>query len=318
MDRTTFIREHHARFGMDHARIVASIEQATGLEVGTVERIVRGDEYEVHRAHLVDGSVVYLRVAWPGEPFAKVRNEVAAMTLAREAGVPVPDVLDVGSIESEDGQRAMMVLRASAGRQLSSVLPDLGDDDRARVMRQIGRTLRDLHSIAMPGVGLPDTDGGWHSPAAGRRRYVANVLADSRHLSTAGFSQDEIEQIGMIVQETIVPLEDPPVLCHGDLSLEHIFIGPDLGVTGLIDWGLWRAGSEASELAGLGSIHPSRDLEEIAAGHGFPIEGETRSQLAWHTVTQAIGQIRWLVVSNQLEELDRPRTRLRRAVRNVS
>lgn len=317
MDRTTYIHEHHARFGITNPRVVAAIKRATGLNVGTTERIIRGDEYEVHRADLVDRSVVYLRIAWPGEPVEKVHHEAMAMTRAREAGIPVPEVFELDSIESEDGLRPMMVLRESAGRQLSSILSDFTGEERASVMHQIGRTLRDLHSIAMPGAGLPDSEGHWQTPAAKRRGYVANVLADSQHLPAAGFNHDEIEQVRAIVQEPIVPLEDPPVLCHGDLSCEHIFIGSDLAVTGLIDWGQWYAGSAASELAGLGSIHPSRDVEEILVGHDFRSDGDSRCQLAWHTVTQAIGYMRWLVVSGQLEELGRPRTRLRRAVQQI-
>lgn len=301
MDRTTYVTELHKRFGLDFPAISALVKDATQRKVASAERVIKGDEYEVHRVQLTDGSVVYLRVAQPGTSPIKVRHEAWAMEQARDGGVPVPEVLAVQSIESADGDRVAMVLREAPGRQLRYVVPLLSADQRSAVLAELGRTLRTLHSITMPGAGVPGEEGRWTDLESKRQQYVASVLDDTRHLTSAGLTSAEVEQVIKIVQESDIPLEDPPVLCHGDLSEEHVFVDSDLRVVGVIDWGLWYAGSAASELAGMAMGFAAADLESIIAGHGFPMGPASRSQIRWHLITQATGQIRWLVGSGQAE-----------------
>lgn len=116
-------------------------------------------------------------------------------------------------------------------------------------------------------------------PGNRRRSYVAGVIADTRHLATAGLTLAEVERVIRFVQEPIVPLEDPPVLCHGDLSPEHVFVDADLRVVGLIDWGQWYAGSAGTDLAGLAPLYRTADLVDIHAGHGFPTDSVAHDQL---------------------------------------
>lgn len=318
MDRSTYITRHHARFGIDGSAAGRLIKDVTGRSSTSIRRIIEGDEYEVHRVVLSDGIIAYLRIAWPGVSPLKVAREAWAMDQARSAGVPVPHTIAVRSIETSDGDRAAMVVTESRGRQLGSFCRSLSTADRAQVMTEIGRTLRTLHTIAMPGAGLPDDHGHWERPDAKRRSYVSAVLDDSRHLAAAGFSSSEIERVRQIVGSEIVGVEDPPVLCHGDLAEDHLFLDQDLHIVGLIDWGQWYAGSAASELSGITMRYPRVDAEAIIAGAGFQLDKEFRRQLGWHTITQATGEIRWLVTSGQHEELDRPRTALRRALRLIS
>jgi aminoglycoside phosphotransferase (APT) family kinase protein len=114
MDRTTYVNDLHARYAIADPVIVTVVERATGRKVATTERLIRGDENEVHRVRLDDDSLVYLRVAWPGSPAKKTHDEVWAMEQARDVGVPAPEVLACPMIESADGERAGMVLRECA------------------------------------------------------------------------------------------------------------------------------------------------------------------------------------------------------------
>ncbi len=318
MDRTTYVNELHNRFSVPRPVIVTVVERATDRKVATAHRVIRGDEYEVHRVHLTDGSVVYLRVAWPGSRRTSTHFEAWAMGQARDAGLPVPEVLAVESIESAEGDRAAMVLREAPGRQLRFVLPLLSADRRAAVLGELGRTPRALHAVAMPGAGVPDDHGRWEDPETSRRGYLAAVSDDSRHLGPAGLTSAEVDRVLGILHGSIVPLEDPPVLCHGDVSPEHVFVDAELRVVGLIDWGMWHASSAASELAGLGMLYRSADLDTIIAGHGFPTDSAAQDQIHWHTIAQASGQIRWLVVSNQGEEVVGPVTALRTALSKIT
>jgi aminoglycoside phosphotransferase (APT) family kinase protein len=63
---------------------------------------------------------------------------------------------------------------------------------------------------------------------------------------------------------------DPPragfVLCHGDVSAEHVFVDSNQQVSGLIDWGMWHSGSLTGELASVASAFGWRDLQPHPAG----------------------------------------------------
>ncbi|MFC3759399.1 phosphotransferase family protein [Tenggerimyces flavus] len=271
---------------------------------------MRGDENEVHHVTLVDGSAVYVRVSLPGTASSLVRHEAWAMGRARDAGVPVPDVLDIRSIETGDDVRTAMVIRAANGRQLGQLLPELTPAQRSTAMGEVGRALGILNAIPTSGAWEPEGEGRWADPDAHRERYLANVLADTQHLPAAGLSASEVDRVVEVLES--FPVEPALALCHGDVSPEHLFVDAELRVVGLIDFGQWYAGSAASELSGVGMLMAEPDFEAIVAGH--PQGDVARAEIGWHTITQATGQIRWLVTSGQLQEVSRPVAALRAAL----
>jgi aminoglycoside phosphotransferase (APT) family kinase protein len=185
-------------------------------------------------------------------------------------------------------------------------------------MEEFGRTLRTLHSFVMPGDGRPDDHGRWGDPVTGLRRYLAAVREDTRHLPTAGLTGAEVARVIELLDRPVVPLDDPPVLCHGDLSPEHVFVDAALRVVGLIDWGQWSAGPAASDLADVVMRHPPADRDAVLAGHAFPADPGTHDQLYWYVITRATGQIRWLVDSHQLDELSGPAAAIRKALTMIT
>ena len=318
MDRTTSVNELHARYAIAEPVIVSVSERATGRKVVTTERLISGDENEVHRIRLDDDSVIYLRVAWPGAPAKRTRDEAWAMEQARAGGVPAPEVIATSMIESADGERAAMVLRSVPGRPLDQVLPSLSIASRAAVLEEFGRTLRTLHSIVMPGDGRPDEHDHWGDSASGQRRYVAAVREDTRHLPTAGLAGDEVARVIELLDHPVGSLVEPPVVCHGDLSPEHVFVDAALRVVGLIDWGQWSAGPAASDLADFAMRHPPADRDAVFAGYALPAGPEARDQLYWYVITRATGQIRWLVDSDQLDEMSGPAAAIRTALTMIN
>lgn len=319
MDRTTYVNQLHARHSVAYPVIAELVECAADRPIASVERILSGDEYEVHRARLTDEKVVYLRVTWPGTPPGKVHHEVSAMEQARAGGVPVPEVLAVQSIESDQGERTAMVVAEAAGRQLKHVIPSLSAERRSQVMAEIGRTLAILHAVQMPGPGVPQDDGRWPDYQTERRRYLDRVLADTRYLGPAGVPTAEVARVINILERSLPEsVEEDTVLCHGDVSPEHIFVDHDLHVVGLIDWGMWHSGPTASELAGMAMRTRKADLDDIISGHGLTVGADLSRDICWHTIAHATGQIRWLVSSDQAEELDRPVAALREALAMIT
>lgn len=314
MDRAEYLSQLHAQFGVARADVVSVVQRATGRTVAVTYRVIRGDECEVHRVELTDGSAVYLRVAFPRAKPSKTFNEAWAMGRAREKGVPAPAVLANETIHTHDGERTAMVIAEAPGHQLHEVLPSLCPEDRATVMNGVGRLLGVLHSISMPGAGVPDEQGVWTDPETHHRSYVANCLVECEHLTSAGLTPNEVDRV-VDVLKSAPAAPAGPVLCHGDVSPHHVFIDRELQVVGLIDWGMWHAGSAVSELAGLALTSTTTDFHAIQAGHGNARPDSAAHRLmSWHAIAQATHQIAWLLTSGQSAELDRAVTALRNAL----
>lgn len=310
MDRSEYLNQLHSRFSVSRPDIISVVADATGKSVANTNRIIKGDEYEVHRVQLHDDTSVYLRVTFPGTPRSKAEHEAWAMHLARENGVPVPEVLNVSAIDSPDGPRSAMVIRTCPGKQLADILPTLRPEQRSTAMNNIGRVLALLHSIPMPGPGRPNADGSWPDPHTEADRYLSACLIAADQLSVADFSPSEITWVKDLLRRE-QPINDDPVLCHGDVSTEHVFVAPDMNVIGLIDWGMWSAGPAAAELAGL-AVRTSRpDYTAIVTGHGRSDSPE--ASIRWHAIAQLVGQLNWLISSGQTDELQGPATALRTA-----
>lgn len=319
MDRTQYLDQLHGRYTIPRPDLVSLVQRATGSKVAASERLVRGDENEVHRVELTDGAVVYLRVAFPGTPPSKLRHEAWAMGQARDGGVPVPDVLATDRVDTPDGERTTMVLRAADGRELQAVLTSLDSRTRAAVMTEVGRVLRTLHTIPMPGAGVPNEHDVWADPVAHRNGYVEDRLATTERLPAAGLTPAEVSQVVDLLERSADFPVGEPVLCHGDVSPVHVFVDVDLHVVGLIDWGLWHADSAASDLASLTRTSTKADLDAILAGHAcVGTERESSHQVAWFGVVQAIGEIGWLIDSGQTAELAHPVAELRRMLTTLA
>lgn len=314
MDRAKYLSQLHAQFGVAPADVVTVVEHATGRTVAATHRLIRGDECEIHRVELTDGSVVYLRVAFPGTPSRKTLHEAWAMDRARDREVPVPPVLATDTIHTADGNRTAMVIAQAPGNQLVDVLPSLCPEDRSTVMNNVGRVLRTLHSISLPGAGVPDDRGVWTDPDTYHCSYVIDRLADCQHLPAAGLTPTETAQVISALKNS-VDTPGNPVLCHGDVSPQHVFIDRELRIVGLIDWGMWHASAAASELAGLALTHSSNDFSAILAGHGDALTNPAlRHSTFWHAIAQATHQIAWLITSGQTAELARAVVALRKAL----
>lgn len=129
MDRPTFPEELQAQFGVEKPVVVDLVRRATGVAIGDVRRIIRGDENEVYRVQLVDGSAVYPRIARPSAGTSKL--EVWAMERARCAGVPVPEVLHVEVIDvGEGGQLVTVIAEARAPAGWPPRLAECGSEAR--------------------------------------------------------------------------------------------------------------------------------------------------------------------------------------------
>lgn len=321
MDRSSFLTQLHGRYALPRSMVVELAERSTGIEAVQVQRLISGDENEVYRVELWDGSAVYPRITWPGkDAVLKGRRETWAMEQARSVGVPVPEVLADHPIGSDDGERFAIVVAGSPGRQLSSLLPSLTTSERREAMVDLGRCLAKLHCVSMPGAGVPEDDGSWPDPHTHRHGYLAARLDGCSRLSVAGLSRSEIAAVTRHPTDNVnLLVPDKPVLCHGDLGPEHVFLDGDLHVCGLIDWGMWNAGSAAGDLASVAIRHDDADFVAVAVGHGGPFVdvAESRQAVLPCLIAQLIGHAEWYLTSGQAALLPPSIAALRRALAAV-
>lgn len=174
VSESTFLAGLHAQFSVPGDAVARLVIRATGQQLTNSERIIGGYDNGVYRVDLSNGRRVFVRIRRHGD--GAFDSETWAMDLARDAGVPVPEVLLVSSVPDEQGKRPAMVMEPASGQVLAGLLASLSSSDRHAALADLGRVLGKLHSVAMPGVWRPDDDGQWPDPQDLRRgftRYAA-------------------------------------------------------------------------------------------------------------------------------------------------
>lgn len=304
-----FLDQLHARFGVSRSVVAGLVVRATGRDAIDIERVIRGYDNEVHRARLSDERVVYVRIGRTADK--DFDGELWAMEQARVGGVPVPEVLLRDAVEDD---RPVMVLAAAPGRPLDTVLESLPPDRRHAAMVEIGRTLALLNAVPVPGLWRPDDDGVWPDADSLRSGFVEERVAEAPQLRAAGFSEPEIERAFALLDAREDSPPGPTVLCHGDASVEHVFVDEELRVTCLIDWGMWGGGSAIGDLAYTSMIYPAGDFAGIVEGHGDTVDIAFRRRLGRTVAGQAIGNIAHHVSINDPEGMTPYATALRQVV----
>jgi aminoglycoside phosphotransferase (APT) family kinase protein len=190
--KSPFLADLHGGFGLPRPAVVQLAERAVGRRVEDVERIVRGYDNEVYRIESAGRLIVYLRIRRHGE--GGFDQEAWAMGLARNRGIPVPEVLAVDTVSDAEGEQPVMVVAAAPGQQLEVKLASVSETDRHRALVDLGSVLAQLHSIATPGVWRADESGRWPEPDELRRGFVADRRSERGLLLTAGLTVAEADR----------------------------------------------------------------------------------------------------------------------------
>ncbi len=221
----------------------------------------------------------------PGEPGALDR-EAAAIGLAHQAGLPVPEMLCCS--RGPGLGTAGMVLRRVDGETIARRI--LRDPQYATARRvlvgELGEFAARLHALPAPAF-LPEPD-----PLASLREQLESFGRPSAVFDLALAELDRNR-----------PPAREPVLLHGDFRLGNLIVGPE-GLRAVLDWELTHAGNPAEDLgwlcvkawrfgagqpvAGLGSREELLAAYAAAGGADLSLE-----ELRWWEV---LGTLRWGVI----------------------
>ena len=157
--------------------------------------------------------------------------EAATLRLVRGAGVPAPQLLEVGEDLALPGGRWIVMERAGGSR-----LADVADHDLDSVLRSLAACLSRLHGIGRDGYG-------WLSPAGVGRfdssNWLRHVLSeDLLILQTHRAIRPEVAgALEACFAGNASELDRRSArLLHGDLGDTEVFVDENLEVTAVVDW----------------------------------------------------------------------------------
>jgi aminoglycoside phosphotransferase (APT) family kinase protein len=228
-----------------------------------VERVSEGVSTYVYRI-TSDHETWYLRVL--PEEEANFAPEVMVHTQLREMQVKVPEVIYVEPY-NDLLQRSVMVTTEIPGRPIGQS-QELGGEALAEIVREAGRDLARINSLAVEGFGWVKRDASVTKVLQGEwptyREFVDEYWeADLAYLSSASASYvllaDEIAQLERVraIYDSWLDVEQG-YLVHGDFDTTHIY--QEYGrYTGIIDFGEIRGADRWYDLAQF----YMRDREEL-------------------------------------------------------
>lgn len=216
-----------ARRSREAARAV--VEHHFGSAPRRLTQLAGGITNEVYRADHPEGAFV-VRLSDDPVKINEYLKEQWAIGRAREAGVPVPDVLEVGNRIG----RPYMIARVAAGR------PATDHPQRLAIIEELGRIAARIHTVKTNGFGetfdwsqnLLSRAEGWADYLRGHLRAEERIELLVRHdLIGQAKAKALHAELARITKWT-----DQPSLNHGDLRLKNLLVDEDGQVTALIDW----------------------------------------------------------------------------------
>jgi len=271
-DYREYLEEKHSAFQTPESVVSGMVRRATGEELVSSAKIVRGNDNEVHQIATGGGLEYIVRIHRGGE--VDLHAEAVCIQEYRAAGAPVPAVHLVDLAEHGGEQIEFMVMDRAPGRPLSELAPDLGPEDWRQAGNAAGAALGRMHAVRAGGFYHRDANGNWDFPdwPSVMASTIEGRSADAAWIRQVGFSDAELAFMARMVEVYRDEFDCPePVLCHGDFLPEHIFVDEDLNVTAVIDFGMCQG------------AHPIHDFAVLAMTDtgltpGLVLEGYPRRE----------------------------------------
>ena len=248
-DYQAFLNAKAEKFKTSQELIDKVVEQATSEKPQSTERLIHGEVNEVYKITTEQGQNLILRISHAtGERYAK---EQWAIERSAEAGVPVPEIIDLTTIETEDGPRTFCLQKQIEGTPLDQMDSTLDTETKKQITIEGGSLLHKIHSVKTQRYGNIDDKG------IGEFGTIQESLTEwSREperlaeiAKSVGLKEEDMTRALQILEEIAKDYEyTESHLLHKDYSTKH-FLVKDNHINGVIDFENSKAGDPIEEFA---------------------------------------------------------------------
>ena len=257
-------KQKHEKWQTPEEIIDAAVLEAASSPLKEKTRLVKGESNEVYSAITESGQEIIIRI-YHGKK-GRFEKERWAFDRCAEAGIPVPTMLSIESVENEGELLHICVETKLDGTDLGDV-SGITDSEKAMelagYLHQLGAAFEKVHAVKTNGFGSLDKDGN------GKFRSVKELISEDLYIKKdyilAAFDQDTdtrvmlISAFDILEREAATYPEIEPRLIHNDLSPQHVLV-KDGKITGIIDFESAVGGDPVMEFA----------LWEFKHGREFP------------------------------------------------
>ena len=194
------------------------------------------------------------------------RSERASLTqLQGRLGIPIPELV----VEGERDHWPYLVITHLPGRLGAEVWPDLQEDQKERVLAQIGATIAEVQRAPVGGLG--EIEPRWADLIA---TQIAGCRARHQRLGLPQKFLDGLDDLLADAAE-LIPLDAPPVILTGEYIPENFLLdheGDTWRLSGLIDFGDVITGWGEYDLLGPSAFMAAgrpRRVRSLFDGYGY-------------------------------------------------
>jgi len=211
------------------------------------------------------GDELILKIFPPMLRSQYVSERASLAQLRGRLSIPIPEILFAGA---RDGWPYLVITRLP-GIVGSEVWPTLPEDQKERVLAQIGATIAEVQRA--PLGELSRIEPGWE-------QFIARQIGGCRARHTRlGLLQKFLDGFDEILREaaTLIPLGEPPVILVGEYIPENFLLsreGNKWGLSGLFDFGDVMTGFGEYDLLGPSAFMTSgmtRRVRSLFDGFGY-------------------------------------------------
>lgn len=302
----------------DPKRVLQDALDAAGYEAVAIRTTPMGGSNEIFAVTLTDRRIVIARIPRRGIP--RFQMERAVMSAAREAGIPVPEVLEI--LNEEGPEAPIMLLSHVRGLPLDAMAADLQEEERTIVSLAAGRALGMIHSLNV-GTGYGNLDDDLQGSSESLEGWFIQQLEPAIERAEEALHGDDAALAGLhrtvtfLTDNRDVLAREDAVLLHGDYRPGNLLFD-DSDLTGVIDWEAAKRGPAALDFGwwDWAVRHSSPAIAADALVDGYlqvrPLDMGSLDELRAVTLARiTIGHLDWAVRSGHERVEKDARTALR-------
>lgn len=234
----SFLEGLHGKLNTPDVILEKVVKSAVGYGIDKKQKIMEGEVNEVYVVTPTKGNDIIVRIS--REKHNRFQSEKWAMNRCRDVGVPVPQILLLSDVETDQEKLHVCVESKIEGVSLQSLIKQniLSQNGIKELTISAGETLSKIHSIKTKGYGEINSSG------VGKFETWSEYMLQQNKNRDVVF--EEAEKIGVdskLIQQAFEILENNQDiykdvgsrLVHSDYGIKHILIHKGK-INGIIDF----------------------------------------------------------------------------------